>query len=73
MLLQKMRGLLQCRQHRKFDDRLYNTADNLFAECTKLTKINTASEGAVKGIDGVLFSSDLKVLIAFPAGMTGKI
>lgn len=65
-------GVTSMQAAQKFDDRLYNTADNLFAECTKLTKINTASEGAVKGIDGVLFSSDLKVLIAFPAGMTGK-
>ena len=56
----------------EFDNKPYNGSVNLFAECTNLTKINTAAEGAVKSIDGVLFSSDLKMLIAFPAGMTGK-
>ncbi len=55
-----------------FDDCSYINSYNPFAGCTNITKISTASEGVVKSIDGVLFSSDLKKLISFPAGMTGK-
>ncbi len=56
----------------EFDDCVYSNATNPFAGCTNLTKINTVSEGAVKSVDGILFSSDMKNIISFPAGITGK-
>ena len=55
-----------------YDSNPHSNSGNPFAGCTNLTKINTTSEGLVKSVDGALFSSDMKNLISFPAGITGK-
>ncbi|MDE6636357.1 MAG: leucine-rich repeat domain-containing protein, partial [Lachnospiraceae bacterium] len=45
---------------------------NPFAGCTALTSISVPEGGQVRSIDGVLYSLDMKELIAFPAALTGK-
>lgn len=47
---------------------------NPFAGCSKLMKINVNDENGsdIKSVDGVLFTSDMKRIISYPAGLTGK-
>ncbi|MCI8306525.1 MAG: leucine-rich repeat domain-containing protein [Lachnospiraceae bacterium] len=45
---------------------------NPFAGCTALTSISVPEGGEVRSIDGVLYSADMRELIAFPAALTGK-
>lgn len=43
-----------------------------FAGCTALTAISVPEGGETRTIDGVLYSADMKELIAYPAALDGK-
>ena len=73
--------------HNKLDEIVYEDKDiseeyryaggntiivNPFAGCSNLTKINVLKGGEVKCVDGVLYTSDMKTLITYPAALTGK-
>lgn len=45
---------------------------NPFAGCTALMSISVPDGGELRSIDGVLYSADMKELVAFPAALTGK-
>ena len=55
-----------------YDNEPYALSANPFAGCTSLKSINTTAEGPLKSVDGVLFTSDMKFILSFPAGITGK-
>lgn len=66
------RNLIDNEIEKMVQDDVYATYPNAFAGCSALTKINANGGGVVKSVDGVLFTDDMKCLIAYPASLTGK-
>ncbi len=49
----------------------YDKYNNAFAGCTDIESFTTAAEGSFKSYDGILYTSDMKTLVAYPAKRTG--
>lgn len=53
-------------------DYLSGTYSNPFAGCSSLTKITVPDGVRTKSIDGVLYSQDMKILLAYPCAKGGR-